>query len=156
MKSKKPILLTALVTFLITAIILTAVFLMTVVRIVKMYRQPAYKMEQVQALVDEYFIYEYDKSKLLEAAAAGYADALDDPYTEYLDREEVSDMQESFSGDYVGIGVEVFIDEDDLITVISPFEGSPAAKADIRPGDKIVKVEGTDVNVYNYNETKGV
>ncbi|MBR2477200.1 MAG: S41 family peptidase [Clostridia bacterium] len=152
MKSKKPIFLTALVTFLVTAVILSVIFLLTVVRIVTMYRQPAYKLEQVQALVDEYFIYDYDKDKLIEAAAAGYADALNDPYTEYLDKEEMAAMQESYSGDYVGIGVEVFIDDDELITVISPFEGSPAAKADIRPGDKIVGVEGTNVNVYNYNE----
>ena len=152
MNNKKPIFLTAIITFVITAIVFALAFGVTVVKMIKMYRQPAYKMEQVQALVDEYFIYDYDKSKLLEAAAAGYADALDDPYTEYLDKEELSSMQQSFSGDYVGIGVEVFIDDDDLITVISPFEGSPAAKSDIRPGDKIVKVDGTDVNVDNYNE----
>ena len=103
-------------------------------------------------MIDKYYIYDYDKEKMTDNALYAYTAELDDPYTQYINKEEFKEMMESVEGDYVGIGIEVTITEDNLITVIAPFDDSPAARAGILSGDKIIKVDGTDVGLSNYNE----
>ena len=73
------------------------------------------------------------------------AQAVDDPYTVYYTAEQMKDFMEKQSGNYVGIGVTVYMDENDLLTVSETFAGSPAKEAGMRIGDKIIKVDGEDV-----------
>lgn len=100
---------------------------------------------QVKAMLMKNYYQEVDEDKLLEGAIRGMAEAMDDPYTVYYTPEQMRDFQEKAEGSYVGIGVTVFMDEDDILTVSETFAGSPAKAVGMRNGDKIVKVDGEDV-----------
>ncbi len=82
-----------------------------------------------------------DETKLSQGAVRGMVEALDDPYTAYLDPETYELSLTRLEGTYEGIGATVTI-EDDQIMVIAPIAGSPAEKAGIRPGDKILEIDG--------------
>ena len=77
--------------------------------------------------------------QLLQAAIRGMVSSLD-PYSEFVDGDEYDDIKISSSGEYSGVGIEVSM-QDDQVVVIAPIEGSPAALAGIRSGDVIVTIE---------------
>lgn len=106
------------------------------------------KFNDVKQKLEKYFYKEIDETKLLEGATSGLAEALQDPYTVYFTKQQMQDFTEKSSGNYSGIGVYITTDpKDHLITVINPIEGSPAEKAGLKPGDKIIKVDGQDVSL---------
>lgn len=153
MINKKHIVITAVITFFVTAVLVLVLVGGGLLMLLPSFSgNGAQKLQRMEALIDNYYIYEYDKDEMMDMALSAYSYGVGDPYTQYINKEDFKEMMTSVEGDYVGIGVEVFIDTDDLITVISPFDDSPAARAGIIPGDKIIKVEDTDVNVSNYNE----
>ena len=101
------------------------------------------KVKEVQNIIKKYYIEEVDDEKLIEGAAAGIAAAVEDPYTVYMDEKSFEDFMIQSEGSYGGIGVVVSVDpEDNMITVVAPFEDTPGEKAGILPGDKIIKVNG--------------
>jgi carboxyl-terminal processing protease len=102
------------------------------------------KLNQVKDLLKQYFYTEFDEDTLVEGAAAGMADSLDDPYTVYMSREEMQLYTEHAEGSYVGIGVLVSEDENGYLDVIEAYEGSPAKEAGMIPGDKIIAVDGVE------------
>ena len=71
-------------------------------------------------------------------------ESLNDPYSEYFTPTEFKEFNESTSGNFGGIGVEIVL-KDKYTTVVSIIEGSPAEKAGIRPGDKIIEIDGNNV-----------
>ncbi|OPL07390.1 MAG: hypothetical protein AVO33_05650 [delta proteobacterium ML8_F1] len=75
----------------------------------------------------------------------GVFEAVDDPYSAYMTREEFDAFKEINSGTYSGIGVTVTEGEDRIVTVVSPIEGTPGEAAGLKPGDRIVKVDGIDI-----------
>ena len=77
---------------------------------------------------------------LLENAIKGMLSNLD-PHSAYLEPEAFAELQESTSGEFGGLGIEVGT-EDGFIKVISPIDDTPASKAGIQPGDLIVKIDG--------------
>lgn len=81
-----------------------------------------------------------DDKTLLENAIKGMLSNLD-PHSAYLDPEAFSELQESTSGEFGGLGIEVGT-EDGFIKVVSPIDDTPASKAGIQPGDLIVKIDG--------------
>jgi carboxyl-terminal processing protease len=83
-----------------------------------------------------------DQEKLVEGAIRGLADALD-PHSVYLDREEYQILKSDAEGRFAGIGVEVST-RDGWLTILSVFEGGPAALAGLRPGDRFLTIEGED------------
>lgn len=85
-----------------------------------------------------------DDSKLLDGAIKGMTNALGDPYTVYMNKEDYTEYTTSFSGEYTGIGIQVEV-KDNKIYVVSVFDGSPAKKAGVTIGDYIVKVNKGDV-----------
>ena len=89
----------------------------------------------------------------MQAAVRGMVSSLD-PYSAYLDRDEYDEVKISSSGEYSGVGIEVAM-EDEQVVVVSPFEGSPAAKAGIRSGDIIVSIDGVAVNPTTLDDTIG-
>jgi len=103
------------------------------------------KFNQVKNILKEDYYQEVDENKLIEGAIAGLAESLNDPYTVYFNKEQMQSFMEKSSGSYVGIGVTVYADEKGLLTVIDAGEDSPAAQAGMKRGDKIVKVDDTDV-----------
>ncbi|MDE3238167.1 MAG: S41 family peptidase [Paracoccaceae bacterium] len=81
--------------------------------------------------------------KLIEAAINGMLTSLD-PHSSYMNAKEYAAMQVQTRGEFGGLGIEVTMDQG-YIKVVSPIDGTPAAKAGIKPGDYIVKVDGNSV-----------
>ncbi len=153
MSRRKLVIITALITFVVTTFVLVlAIGGNLVISSSSFADSKMQKLGKLDALIDNYFIYDYNKEKMADISLSGYVYGLGDPYSSYINKESFANMKQSMEGDYVGIGVEIFIDKDMLITVISPFDHSPAADAGILPGDKIIKVGDKDVDYSNYNE----
>lgn len=77
---------------------------------------------------------------LMDNAIRGMIDRLD-PHSNYLDKAEFKDLQETTTGKFGGLGIQVGM-KDKILTVISPIDDTPAQKAGIKSGDKIVKING--------------
>src|SRR3989338_1410120 len=73
----------------------------------------------------------------------GLTGALNDPYSYFLPPSDNKLFSEDMSGSFEGVGMEIAVREK-VLTVVSPLKGSPAEKAGIRSGDKILKIDGTD------------
>src|SRR5471032_951506 len=82
-------------------------------------------------------------SELIDAAIQGMVSNLD-PHSSYMDTKSYGDMQITTHGQFGGVGIEV-TQEDGLIKVISPIDGTPAAKAGIKSGDRIGAIDGTSI-----------
>lgn len=102
------------------------------------------KIQQVKQVIDEMYLWEYDQEDLYEGQIKGMVDALGDPYSVYMTKDEYESFNIETDGIYGGVGIIVTPGEDDLITVVSPIEDTPGERAGIRTGDKIIKVEGKE------------
>jgi carboxyl-terminal processing protease len=89
-------------------------------------------------IINEY-VEEVDNDKLLKQAIKGMLEALD-PYSNYLEPEEFSELKTKLEAQFGGIGIYIGI-RDNYPAVISPIEGTPAYRAGLRAGDKIIKIE---------------
>ena len=83
-----------------------------------------------------------DAEKKVYGAIKGLADSLDDPYSVFLDPEEYKLFEESLTGNFGGVGMEIGM-RNDTLTVIAPLKGTPAERAGIRAGDKVVGIDDT-------------
>lgn len=83
-----------------------------------------------------------DPQQMVYGAISGMVKSLKDPYTVFLPPEETKIFKEDISGEFEGVGMEIGIRNGQL-TVIAPLEGTPAQKAGLRAGDKILKVDDT-------------
>jgi len=83
-----------------------------------------------------------DYQKMLYGAISGMVSSLKDPYTVYMPPEDAKVFKEDVSGEFQGVGMEIGIRQGEL-TVIAPLEGTPAQRAGLRAGDKIVKIDDT-------------
>ncbi|MDQ3014498.1 MAG: S41 family peptidase [bacterium] len=75
-------------------------------------------------------------------AIKGLAESYGDPYTTFFPPVQATEFKEEISGAFEGLGIEVGV-RDGILTVISPLKGTPADKAGLRPGDKILKIDDT-------------
>ena len=82
-----------------------------------------------------------DARKLVYGAIKGMLQATGDPYTTFFDPEENKKFNEDISGNFEGIGAELGV-KNGILTVIAPLQGTPAEKAGLRAGDKIIKIDG--------------
>ena len=82
-------------------------------------------------------------SELVNNAIQGMVSSLD-PHSSYMDAKAYNDMQITTKGEFGGVDIEV-TQEDGLIKVISPIDGTPAAKAGIKSGDRIAGIDGTSI-----------
>src|SRR6202000_2327549 len=89
-------------------------------------------------------------SELVSAAIQGMVSNLD-PHSSYMDAKSYNDMQITTKGQFGGVGIEV-TQEDGLIKVISPIDGTPAAKAGIKSGDKIGGIDGVSIMGLSQND----
>jgi carboxyl-terminal processing protease len=115
--------------------------------------QDAHMLAAVLERVKHDYVNPVDDHQLLQAAIRGMVASLD-PYSAYLDGDEYDEVKISSSGRYSGVGIELSI-EDDQVVVIAPFDGSPAAQAGIRSGDIIVTIDGVPVNTNTLADTIG-
>ena len=96
---------------------------------------------KVQSILQQKYDGDIDYSKLSEGAAAGAVASLGDPYTVFLNEQNNKELANDLKGELSGIGIEVG-QKNDSLTVIAPFDGTPAAKAGIRSGDIIATIDG--------------
>ena len=97
----------------------------------------------VMARVRTDYVVQTKDDKLVAAAIGGMLQSLD-PHSSYMDAEEFANMQVSTRGEYGGIGIEV-TSEDGAVKVISPMDDSPAVRAGIKAGDKLIAVDGVSI-----------
>lgn len=102
------------------------------------------KILVLKNLIEENYLRDVDDNALLEGQLKGMVEALKDPYSQYMTAEEYESFHQQTSGIYGGIGVIVTPGDDNFITVVSPIEDTPGEKAGIKPGDKIIKVNGKE------------
>ena len=103
------------------------------------------KLFDIRGALYQYYDGEIDDEVMLEGAIKGMTEALGDPYTVFMNKEEYDAFNQQSEGEYIGLGIQVGV-RDNKIVVIAPFDGSPAAKAGIIPGDVILAVNGTEVS----------
>lgn len=97
----------------------------------------------VLARVRTDYVVQTRESDLIEAAIGGMLQSLD-PHSSFMSAEGFRSMQTSTRGEYGGLGLEV-TSEDGAVKVISPMDGSPAARAGIRAGDSLIAIDGTSI-----------
>jgi len=100
------------------------------------------KLNDVLSFTQRYYIEEVDTPKLVEAAIKGITGELD-PHSFYISAKDFTVVEESFRGDFEGIGIEFQI-VNDTLTVVSPITGGPSEALGILPGDRIVKIDDED------------
>jgi carboxyl-terminal processing protease len=94
----------------------------------------------VLAIIQNQYVDETEPREVIYGAVRGMLRALD-PHSSFMDPESYREMQVETSGSFGGLGIEITI-RDDQLTVVAPIEGTPAWRAGIQPGDRIVKIEG--------------
>ncbi|HEX9913160.1 MAG TPA: S41 family peptidase [candidate division Zixibacteria bacterium] len=97
-------------------------------------------LDRVASLISSSYVDRIAKEKVIKDGITGMVADLD-PYSEYLDKKELSGLLEESKGEFQGIGLEIAI-RDGYPTVVSPLEGSPAYKAGINAGDRIIEING--------------
>jgi carboxyl-terminal processing protease len=102
--------------------------------------------------IRRYYVDSVGDSALFEKAAVGMLQELRDPFTLYLPPARVRRLTESTTGNYVGIGAQVQR-RDNWPMVITPFPGSPAERAGLHTGDRIVEVDGKETHGWTADET---
>ena len=131
---------------------LTTVSLQTVAR-GQLAPLPLEELQQLAAvfsMVKTDYVEPVDEHKLIQDAIAGMVSSLD-PHSQYFDKKSFKEFREGTSGRFVGVGIEIS-QEDGLVKVVSPIEGSPAHRAGLKPGDLITKIDDTAVKGLSLSE----
>jgi len=95
---------------------------------------------EVLSIVQSQYVDEVPPKELIYSAIKGTLRGLD-PHSSFLDPESYREMQVETTGTFGGLGIEITL-KDDVLTVVSPIDGTPAHRAGIHSGDRIVKIEG--------------
>jgi carboxyl-terminal processing protease len=90
--------------------------------------------------VESNYVEEVEADKVIQGAIKGMLKTLD-PHSSYMPPDMYREMQVETEGRFGGLGIEITM-RDDVLTVVSPIEGTPAFRAGIQPGDQIIKVDG--------------
>nr|WP_093061253.1 S41 family peptidase [Psychrobacillus sp. OK028] len=101
--------------------------------------------------LEEEYYKEVDEEAVINGAINGMIDALEDPYSDYMNQDEASQFNENISSSFQGIGAEIQ-ERDGVINIVSPIKNSPAEKAGLMPNDKIIAVDGKDIKGYSASE----
>jgi carboxyl-terminal processing protease len=131
---------------------LTTVSLQTVAR-GTMAPLPLEELQQLAAvfgMIKTDYVEPVDEKKLITDAISGMVSSLD-PHSQYFDRKSYKEFREGTTGRFVGVGIEI-TQEDGLVKVVSPIEGSPAYRAGLKTNDLITKIDDTAVKGLPLNE----
>lgn len=112
----------------------------------------ANKLVSVIDYIDDYYVDEVKKEEIIDNAIATVLEDLD-PHSYYISSAEYKSVHERMEGNFEGIGVEFMIQNDSLM-VVSALEGGPSLRAGIRPGDRIVEVEGESISGAELNNDR--
>ena len=126
------------------------------------YKKIEEKTSLLQSIIDKYFLFDEDMTKVEDGIYAGMMNGLDDPYTVYYTKEEYKALNEDTEGKYSGIGASVSQNpKTKIITIVNVFDNSPAKEGGLLPGDIIYKIDGeevtgTDLDVLVKTKIRGV
>tara|TARA_Y100000780_G_scaffold188194_1_gene175267 strand:- start:35 stop:1189 length:1155 start_codon:yes stop_codon:yes gene_type:complete len=108
----------------------------------KLYEKIDLFSEVLEKIQNEY-VEEVDQAETMDAAINGALQSLD-PYSAYMNPEVFKESQQETSGEFGGLGIEVSM-ESGVVKVITPIDDTPAAKAGVKAGDYIVRINGEQV-----------
>ena len=108
------------------------------------------QLANVFGMVKSDYVEPVDEKKLISDAITGMVASLD-PHSAYFDKKSFKEFREGTSGRFVGVGIEIS-QEDGLVKVVSPIEGSPADRAGLKPNDLITRIDDTAVKGLSLNE----
>jgi len=108
------------------------------------------QLADVYGLIKSDYVEPVEADKLLSQAIAGMVASLD-PHSVYLDKKAYKEMKESMQGRFVGLGIEVAM-EDGYVKIVTPIEDSPAFRAGIKAGDLITRIDSTPIKGLTLDE----
>jgi carboxyl-terminal processing protease len=110
---------------------------------------------KVLSYIENNYVEDISEADLMYGAARGLTDVLD-PHSRFMDPDEYERLRKETEGDteITGIGVDLEKRKRGLV-VVSPIEGSPAAKAGVEPGDVIRKIDGADASILEWDDAVG-
>ncbi len=114
---------------------------------------PLEELQQLAAvfgMVKTDYVEPVDEKKLITDAITGMVASLD-PHSAYFDKKSYKEFREGTSGRFVGVGIEI-TQEDGLVKVVSPIEGSPADRVGLKPNDLITRIDDTAVKGLSLND----
>jgi len=95
---------------------------------------------EVLQRIEEEYVEPQDTQELIYGAIKGMIQELD-PHSSFMSKPEYKDLQDETNGSFSGVGIEIAI-RDNILTVVSPIEGTPAFKAGLKALDKIIRIDG--------------
>ena len=150
------IIIVALVTFILTTVLLYNKFSTTLGKkynVTDTNVKMTAKINMVKRILERDYLGDMEENKLVEGAIKGYVNGLGENYTEYFTKEEMEDFKQETEGNYVGIGIYMTKNtRDNTIVIIAPIKGSPAESAGIKTGDIIKKVDGLEYTGDDYEK----
>ena len=146
---KKHLVITAVVTAVVVFVSVSAFYLARM-------NADGGKLLKARKMIEENYVDPLTQEQLKamdDAAISAMVSSLGDPYSRYMNESAFSQYREDNEEEYTGIGVSViFSPTENELTVISPYDNSPAQRAGILPGDRIVRVDGVEVTAETYQD----
>ena len=108
------------------------------------------RFARVYEIIRQAYVEPVGNKALMNDAIKGMLANLD-PHSAYLDKQGLQDLDEDTSGQYSGLGIEV-LEDNSVLRIVTPIDDTPAARAGIKPGDVILKVNGKLVDADNIDD----
>lgn len=108
-------------------------------------------ISRVIDIISKYYVEPVNRQKLVEGALKGIMAELD-PYSAFLTTDDMEEMHIDLKGELQGIGVYITLDENNVLTVITPIEGTPAFNAGVMSGDKILEIDGESTKNFSLHD----
>ena len=106
----------------------------------------------VDAIKEKYY-FDIDYEKMNTEIKKAIFSSLGDPYTQYMTEKDMKELQKTSTGKFIGIGVQVSVNENGEVVVVAPIKGGPSQKAGIQAEDIIVKVNDEEVKKNDLEST---
>ena len=100
------------------------------------------KFFDVQKLIENEFLYDYDRDKLMDAGLHAMLDSLDDVYSRYMDSDEYATLERNMNSNFTGIGITFTMTNEGELKVIDVVKNGPAALSGVKAGDVILEIDG--------------
>lgn len=115
------------------------------------------KLDYYKSFIEKHYIGEIDDEKMLEGAIKGYFEGLEDPYSEFITKEEMQEYMADTTGKYVGIGIYITSNtKTNQLLIVAPMKGSPAEEVGLKSGDVILKIDGIEYTGEQLTEATNV